>query len=154
VSSSTTRTIKASDTDLWDILSNGWLYGTWVVGASRIRDIEGDWPGEGSRIHHSVGMWPLALDDTTQVTSCTPCRELKLQARAWPGGEATVRLLLEPHGESECVVTMIEDASDGPARLIPPPVRHALLGWRNKESLQRLAYLAEGSRKQRDSHRD
>jgi hypothetical protein len=39
---------------------------------------------------------------------------------------------------------MVEDASHGPARFVPAPVRIPVLGWRNKESLERLAYLAEG----------
>ncbi|WP_324188972.1 SRPBCC family protein [Nocardia farcinica] len=37
------------------VLSDGWLYAGWVVGASHIRDVDPDWPGVGSRIHHSVG---------------------------------------------------------------------------------------------------
>ena len=49
---------------------------------------------------------------------------------------------LEPQG-ADTLVTIEEDASHGPGRLVPPPLRHAMLGWRNVESLRRLAYLAE-----------
>ena len=37
------------------------------MGASRIRDVETDWPAEGSRIHHYVGLWPGLINDNTAV---------------------------------------------------------------------------------------
>ena len=40
------------------VLSNGWLYPSWVVGASRIRAVEAAWPAEGAKIHHSFGIYP------------------------------------------------------------------------------------------------
>jgi len=42
------------------------------------------------------------------------------------------------------VVWIAEDASSGPALLVPKPVRHAMMAVRNRETLRRLAYLAEG----------
>jgi hypothetical protein len=58
-------------------------------------------------------------------------------------GEAEIRLTLEERAGG-CEVTMSEDARTGPGRLVPPPVRSALIAPRNTESLRRLAYLAEG----------
>jgi hypothetical protein len=52
---------------VWEVLSDPWLFASWVVGASRIRDVTGPWPAEQSLIHHSVGIWPLLLNDTTSV---------------------------------------------------------------------------------------
>jgi uncharacterized protein YndB with AHSA1/START domain len=138
----TTRVIDAPPADVWRVLSDGWLYGLWVVGASRIRMVDATWPAEGSQIQHSVGCWPAAIDDKTSVTSMKPEKEIVLQARAWPGGEAAVHVALEPVGSS-CRVTITEDATHGPARLIPGPLRRAGLDWRNRESLRRLAFLAE-----------
>jgi uncharacterized protein YndB with AHSA1/START domain len=143
VTSTVSRQMHASPADVWAVLADGWLYGLWVVGASRIRDVEGEWPAPGARIHHSVGTWPAVINDTTSVVSATPERQIELQARAWPGGEARVTITLEEQ-PAGTVVTMTEDASHGPARLIPSVIRIPALDWRNKESLQRLAYLAEG----------
>lgn len=147
MTSTVSRTIGGSPERVWTILSDGWLYGLWVVGASRIRDVDDTWPAVGSGIHHSVGTWPLMIDDYTKVRVSVPQRELELQARAWPTGEATVRIVLEPQG-TQTLVTIVEDASHGPAMLIPHPVRRAGLSRRNKESLDRLNYLVENRKRE------
>ena len=139
------RTIDATPSDVWAVLGDGWLYGLWVTGASRIRDVDETWPAVGSSIHHSVGSWPALIDDSTTVLTSVPDRELKIQARAWPGGEATVQVTLEQQSE-QTVVTITEDASRGPALLLPSPVRRVALDARNKESLLRLSYLVENRR--------
>ncbi|MDQ6715529.1 MAG: SRPBCC family protein, partial [Actinomycetota bacterium] len=59
------RRIEAPPGAVWAVLADGWLYATWVVGASRVRDVDLDWPTEGSRIHHSLGSWPALLSDET-----------------------------------------------------------------------------------------
>jgi uncharacterized protein YndB with AHSA1/START domain len=140
--SSNTRVMNATPQQVWDILADGWLYPLWVVGASRMREVDDDWPALGSQLHHSVGAWPLLLDDTTEVLDVQPGSSLILRARAWPAGAATVRIRLSAVG-TQTEVTMEEDASQGPATLIPKPVRDVQLRWRNVESLRRLAYLAE-----------
>jgi uncharacterized protein YndB with AHSA1/START domain len=137
------RDMDAPVDAVWAVLADGWLYPSWVVGASRMRDVDPAWPGVGAKLHHSVGTWPLLLDDTTTVLACVPRRELVLRARGWPMGEAEIRLALQERADG-CEVTMSEDARSGPGRLVPPPVRAALIAPRNTESLRRLAYLAEG----------
>jgi uncharacterized protein YndB with AHSA1/START domain len=142
-----TRLIMASPATVFAVLSDGWLFASWVVGAARIRDVDADWPAADSRIHHSVGSWPLMLSDQTIVSEMKPNSVLEMIARAWPAGEALVRIELEAHGAGTNVV-MHEDARRGPATLIPGPVREIALKRRNAESLKRLAYLAEnGARK-------
>ena len=61
------RTIQAVPARVWAVLADGWLYPSWVVGASRMRDVEESWPAPGSQLHHSVGLWPLLLDDRTEL---------------------------------------------------------------------------------------
>mgnify|MGYP001172533800 CR=1 FL=1 len=136
------REIDASPDAVWAVLADGWLYPSWVVGASRMRAVDPGWPGVGSELHHSVGVWPVLIDDTTTVVACVPRRELVLQARGWPAGEATVHLTIEERAGG-CVVVMDEDVVRGPGLLIPGPVRTAVIAPRNVESLRRLAYLAE-----------
>jgi uncharacterized protein YndB with AHSA1/START domain len=137
-----TRVIKTTPDRVWAVLADGWLYPLWVVGATRMREVEDDWPSAGSKIHHSVGVWPMVLNDDTEVLECEPQRRLKLRARGWPPGEADVEIRLTAvSGGTE--VEMVEDITAGPARLVPKPVRAPLITWRNSESLRRLAFLAE-----------
>ncbi|MEP6560865.1 MAG: SRPBCC family protein [Nakamurella sp.] len=142
MAATTRRHMACSPEDVWAVLADGWLYGLWVVGASRIRDVDPGWPDPDTRIHHSVGSWPLLLDDFTSVITAQAGRSLRLRARAWPGGEADVLITIErtPTG---CTVSITEDAVSGPGRYVPAPVRCTLLHYRNIESLQRLGYLAE-----------
>lgn len=124
------------------VLADGWLYPTWVVGASRMRDVDAEWPAQGATLHHSIGAWPALIDDTTTVVEWNPPTTMVLKARGWPIGTAIVRLTVEASGAG-CVVTIEEDALEGPAKLIPPPLRSAAIRVRNVETLKRLAYIAE-----------
>jgi uncharacterized protein YndB with AHSA1/START domain len=138
-----TRVIDASPEDVMAVLTDGWSYAAWVVGASTIRAVDKNFPASGTRIHHSVGSWPLLLHDTTHVLEYEPGRRLKLEARGWPIGQATIELTVEPDGLAGSRVTMTEDVSEGPGRLVPEPVRQLGIAPRNRETLRRLAYLAE-----------
>lgn len=137
-----TRRVQAAPDAVWRVLANGWLYPSWVVGASRMRAVDARWPQPGSTLHHSVGVWPALISDSTTVVDAEPGRRLLLQARGWPMGEARIELTIEPDGQG-CVVTIFEDATHGVARVLPAPARQLLLGGRNTETLQRLAFLAE-----------
>ena len=124
------------------MLSDGWLYPLWVVGASRMREVDDHWPAVGAQLHHSVGTWPLLVDDTTQVVDSVPGVSLTLHARARPTGTAEVTLRLEAVGTQTRVV-IEEDAIAGPGLLIPSALRQLPLKWRNVETLRRLAYVVE-----------
>lgn len=137
-----TRLVHATPDEVWSVLADGWLYPLWVVGASRMREVDDHWPEVGAQLHHSVGSWPLLIDDTTEVLEAVPGSLLRVRARAWPGGEAEVLLRLEASG-SETEVVIEEDAVTGPGRLVPKPLRDVPLAWRNVETLRRLAYIAE-----------
>lgn len=136
-------TANASPAAVWSVLADGWLYATWVVGASRIRDVDPHWPAAGSRIHHSVGLWPVLINDHTEVLDSEPERRLVLRGRAWPAGEAHVHITVEP-GPGGTEITIREDVIAGPGRFVPKPVRQILFVPRNKEALRRLALIAEG----------
>ena len=137
-----TRLIHATPDEVWSVLTDGWLYPLWVVGASRMRDVDDSWPQPGAKLHHSVGTWPLLLDDETESIECTPGSMLKLHAHAWPAGRATVVLRLRPQG-AETEVSIEEQATAGPGALVPRLAQDPMLSWRNTEALRRLAYLAE-----------
>jgi hypothetical protein len=117
-----------------------------VVGACRIRSVDPGWPAAGTGIHHSIGAWPLLLNDHTTVERAEPERELVLRAQARPFGAALVRLLLEPSGPDGTALTIQEDVVAGPGRMVPAGIRRVGLVPRNVESLRRLGLLAEGRR--------
>jgi hypothetical protein len=136
------RETEAPPSAVWATLSDGWLYPAWVVGAARMREVESSWPAVGSKIHHSVGVWPLLIDDDTEVLESVTDQLLRLRVRGWPAGEGEVTIRIAPTG-SGSEVTIEEDATSGPGVLVPPPLRLAALHWRNTETLRRLCYVAE-----------
>lgn len=139
-----TRDVDASASAVWDVLADGWFYPMWVVGAARMRDVDPDWPSVGSRLHHSVGNWPLLLDDKTEVLEVDPPRRLRLKTHGWPAGAAEVIVEVDDVGERHSRLHIREDAVEGPGALVPRPVRQLAIGPRNRETLRRLALLVEG----------
>lgn len=137
-----TRETSASSQTVWDVLADGWTYPQWVVGNSRMRAVDEDWPAPGSRIHHSIGLWPLVINDTTTVEACTPVRELVLLAKTRPLGAAriTLRLSATPTG---CRIEMAEVPVNPALRWLPEAVGLAVAWPRNRECTWRLAVLAE-----------
>jgi hypothetical protein len=140
--------VAAPAATVWDVLADGWTYAIWVVGTSSVRDVDQYWPAEGTRVYHSFGLWPLVVQDFTRVERVTPGRDLVLTARGWPVGEAHVHLSVAGSGPEACEVTITEDATAGPGTLVPGFLRHLLLVPRNRETLHRLALLAEGRHRQ------
>jgi len=141
------RLMRCLPEDVFAVLADGWLFPSWVVGASRMRDVAEAWPASGARLHHSFGVWPMLIDDSTSVLEYDPPRRMVMQARGWPIGEARITIDVKPRvvdGLAGCVVRMQEVAAEGPGAAIPQPLLDLPLLWRNMETLRRLAYLAEG----------
>jgi len=134
----------SSSDAIWNVLSDGWTYASWVVGTSRVRAVDPDWPQPGARLHHSFGVWPLVINDHTEVLELDPGRRIRLRARGWPTGEATVEITTSATDGSSTRLTIEEDVTSGPARLLPKPLRQTATVPRNRETLRRLALLATG----------
>ncbi|MFF2369147.1 SRPBCC family protein [Agromyces sp. NPDC058110] len=137
------RAMDCSPSAVFDVLADGWLYPTWVVGASRMRDVEAAWPKEGSRLAHSVGIWPALIDDETVSLEWAPPHRAIVRAKGWPIGEARVTIDVRRHGEG-CLVRIQEEAVEGPGSWMPRAIIDPVLYVRNRETLHRLAYVAEG----------
>ncbi len=137
-----TREMSVPRQQVWDVMANGWTYAQWVVGNSRTRAVDSHWPQPGAAIRHSVGVWPLVINDETEVESCTPNEELVLRAGlGWLGAaRITLRLSDIPEG---CRIEMIEVPLEGPMRLIPNRLTLAAIYPRNRECLLRLAAMAQ-----------
>lgn len=136
------RFVRATPQRVFDELADGWIYTSWVVGASHIRDVDDTWPQIGAQLHHKVGAWPLLISDSTQVLDVGEPYRLVLQARLWPLGEARVELTLVTEGDGTRV-TLDEEPVKGPGKWLHTPIQDAVLRARNAESLDRLATLVE-----------
>lgn len=140
------RHVDAPPAAVWAVLADGWSY-AWVVGTALIRAVDDGWPAPGTRIHHSVGAWPLLLDDDTLVLESEADRRLVLQARGRPFGQARVVIDLDPDGTGTRV-RLSEEVEQGPGRrLVPAQVRGLITLVRNREGIRRLAMRAEGRAK-------
>jgi uncharacterized protein YndB with AHSA1/START domain len=136
------RTIGTSPDRIFAVLADGWSYASWVVGAAHIRDVDDGWPAVGTRIHHSVGPWPLYVRDQTVVRAMEPDRLLELDAHVWPFGAARVRLTLDQVSPTTTRVRMAETLSSGVGRVLPKAALSLMLRPRNSEALHRLDDIA------------
>jgi len=139
---SVTHDIGTSPEQVFAVLADGWTYSGWVVGAAHIRAVDEEWPAEGSAIHHSVGAWPLLIEDETRVLEIDPPRRLVLEAQLWPLGEAQVTLELAPAPGGGTRATMSEVIVAGPGRLFRSKAQDLALMARNRECLRRLGDMA------------
>jgi uncharacterized protein YndB with AHSA1/START domain len=134
--------VDAPPDAVFDVLADPDSYGHWVVGSSRTRDADPDWPRPGSKFHHTQGLFGIGLPDNTEVLASKRPRQLVLEARIRPFAVNKVELRLRPRG-SGTRLTMIEHPTGGLAALVHNRLMDALLHLRNVESLRRLRRLAE-----------
>jgi len=139
-----TRRVHAGVDEVWAVLADGWRYATWMVGVSRVRDVDPAWPGVGSRLRHAEGPWPVAIDHHTEILACDPGRRLLLKAGGWPLGATRLRIMVNPGSTHGSIIRLTQDVTDARGRLIPRPVRQRFFAARSEESLRRLAFIAEG----------
>ena len=137
------RAMNCTPEDVFAVIADGWVFPTWVVGASRMRDVDARWPAEGSQLKHSFGVWPVLINDETTMLEWDPPRRMVIQPQGWPIGEARVTIDVKPR-KYGCVVRIDERAVKGPGALVPAPLLDIPLYLRNIETLKRLAYIAEG----------
>ena len=138
------RVMKTTPQRVWDVLADGWLYPLWVVGASRMREVDDDWPAVGSKLHHSVGVVAgRCIDDDTEVTDVRAAAAAgAARQRRGRSARPTYACELSEQGAGTRVRDE-EDAVSGPGKLVPSPLRAPGIEWRNTESLRRLAFIAE-----------
>lgn len=144
------RALACSPEAVFEVLADGWLYPSWVVGASRMRDVDAAWPAEGSALQHSVGVWPALIDDETVSLGWNPPHRMVMRAKGWPIGEARVTLDVRPTA-SGCLVRIQEEPVEGPGSWVPRFLADPMLYLRNRETLHRLGYLAEGRQRNSES---
>jgi uncharacterized protein YndB with AHSA1/START domain len=134
--------IDAPPEAVWQVLADARSYAHWVVGSSQVRRVEGRWPARGSVFHHTQGVGPLGLRDTTAVIESRKPSRLVLEVRMRPVFVARVELSLAPHGEGTWL-TIRESPFGGLAGRFAGPLLEPLIAFRNVESLRRLRRQAE-----------
>lgn len=138
------RQVPSSIEQVFAVLADGWSYGHWVVGSTHIRAVDAGWPQVGTRIHYSVGAWPVTVQQTTTVCAVDPPHRIELEAELQPLGSAWICIELAAVGAYRTEVTMCEKLVRGPGRFIAGPVQALALYPRNTESLRRLGELVSG----------
>lgn len=136
------RDTTATRQRVWEVIADGWTYSQWVVGNSRMRAVDANWPAVGSTIEHSIGVWPLLLNDYTVVEECHPLQELVLLAMGRPLGKARITLRLSDTDDG-CRIEMAEVPVGAPLSWVPRRLALAAAVPRNRECTSRLAMLAE-----------
>lgn len=122
-------------------MADGWTYSQWVVGNSRMRAVDPNWPEVGSTIRHSIGVWPFTVDDESVVEECVPQEKLVLHAKGQLGGARVILRLSDiPDG---CRVTMEEYPVSGVGAFVPRKLGDLAAWPRNRETLWRLGAIAE-----------
>lgn len=142
------RRFACTPEEVFTALADPWVFPTWAVGASRMRGADGHFPAPGSRLHHSIGVWPLVLNDETSVEVWDPPRRFQIEAKTRPVGTERVVIEVQPRG-SGCVVRMEEEAVTGVAARIPKAIADPILWVRNREALRRLEWVARGISRQK-----
>jgi uncharacterized protein YndB with AHSA1/START domain len=134
--------IAAAPDAVWEVLADPRSYAHWVVGSSQTRGVTGRWPATGSRFHHTQGIGPLGLRDTTEVIESRPPERLVLEVRNASSAGGAGRASLDRHGRGTWL-TIRESPFAGLAGRFGGPLLEPLITFRNLESLRRLRRLAE-----------
>jgi len=137
------RSTSASREQVWAVIADGWTYSQWVVGNSRMRAVDPQWPAAGSTIQHSIGVWPLLVDDVTVVEECVPLEQLVLLAKGRPFGKARITMRLFDIEGGGCRIEMAEVPVGAPLGWVPDRLALAAAIPRNRECTWRLAAIAE-----------
>lgn len=132
--------------EVFAVAADGWRFADWVVGAVKVRDVDGTWPEPGSQFHHEVGIGPLRLRDSTELEAIDPPHRIVLKIKVRPGGMGRVTITVEPRDGGGSEVLIEEVPTDGPLRLLDSWPLRRLTMVRNLESLKRLRRIVDEER--------
>lgn len=139
--------IAATPRQVFDVIAEPRTYPDWLVGAKKIRSVDGDFPSEDAEFDHTVGAGPVSIDDSTEVLEVHEPDRLKLRVHVGPlDGDVELLVLPSPGGTE---VRFRERPVGIPAAATP--LLRPTLQARNGESLRRLRTLVEGGAQGRAS---
>jgi uncharacterized protein YndB with AHSA1/START domain len=141
----TAREFHRSPSELFAVIADPATYPDWLVGTSKIRDIEHNFPSPGATFRHTVGMRPFAVPDLTVVRDVEPDRSLTLSVRARPLFSAEVIFRIVGDDERS-VVTIEEEPTLRLLGNVLRPLVDPVIHHRNHRSLRRLEALMDRRR--------
>jgi len=125
------------------VVTDGWRYADWVVGAKRVRAVDDTWPEPGSHFHHEVGVGPFTVRDSTELAAIDPPHRIVLIVKVRPGGMGRVTVSVAPRdGGSEVLIE--EVLVSGPALVLDSWLFRRITMLRNLEALKRLRRIVDG----------
>src|SRR5690606_4499547 len=123
-------------------VSDPTTYPEWLVGAQRIRRVDGDMSAKDDGFDHEVGVGAVTVKDSTVVDGVDENEKLTLRVQARPFLVAEVVFSFEDCDDAGKCVLKLDERLLGPYRLLTP-LAEPLLRWRNSRSLDNLErYLA------------
>jgi uncharacterized protein YndB with AHSA1/START domain len=127
--------VPAPPEAVYAVLSDPETYPDWLAGAQHIRQVDGDFPSEGSAFDHEVGPnRAVTVADSTEVRSSDAPNRLVLEVHAGPlQGIAEFELERTADGT---LVTLRERMTG--ALSVAMPVLRGPIFLRNRVSLDRL----------------
>lgn len=138
-----TTIVASSPEEAFRLLEDPRSFERLVAGARKVRRFDARWPEEGTVIHHTVGIPPLLVRDTTEVQRIEQGRLLCMEARIWPLGTLLVEFEFssDPAG---CRLAVREAPRSGP--IARPGVRRiaeAAVTLRNREICRRYRRIID-----------
>ncbi|MCM2416223.1 SRPBCC family protein [Streptomyces sp. RKAG290] len=134
--------IDRPPTAVWAVLEDETLYGEWVVGTSRSRREQGDWPEVGSSITYTLRMGPKEFTGHTVVRRIDKPRTLELEAEGGPWGSARIAFDIRAWGDATLVI-VDEHPLRGLGATLHNTLLDSVLQIRHRTMLARLARLVE-----------
>lgn len=135
-------TIDATPEQVFDVLMDATAYPDWVVGAKEIRSVDPSWPDPGSEFHHTVGVGPVEIKDSTTMVAHERPTFVKLEVHAGPVGSGIVEMRMK-EGDGGTIVEMVEYPIDGAVETLDGPVEDVAIKARNVEALRRFKNVVE-----------
>ena len=118
------RLVPYTQDQVFAVLSDPERYAGWVVGATKTRTIDPEWPQPGSRFAHQQGAGPLHIEDVTVVRELDAPDRIVLEAKIRPLLTAQVTLTLDPLSRGT-LITMDEVPIGGPGEPAGTPARRS-----------------------------
>ena len=124
---------------VFEVLADPRTYPDWLVGAEDVRQVDCRFPERGAEFHHTVGVSPATIDDSTESLGTSGIDHVALLVHAGPF-HARVEFALDPDSNDATRVRFTEQPV-GPLSILAPLLKPSLYA-RNRESMRRLAERA------------
>ncbi|GAA1803844.1 SRPBCC family protein [Luedemannella flava] len=140
------KIIEAEPDEVFAVLSDGWSYAYWRLGISHVRQVDDEFPAEGSRIHHDLGPWPASWQEDTTAMCTQPPHRMELRTNLGLFGVVDSTFTLAAEGDGRTRVTMRKQPTAGFLHWLPAAASDLLMRGRDRETLRRLADVSEHRR--------